>query len=204
MAPPFATWALGSELEIIWYMGEGRNNRAKLSEDLFFFLLFTCFWGKYGTNFERKPFFFALHPFLGKIWDEFWAKTFFFALHPFLGKIWDEFWVWLFKILIYVSLKFPEVSAPPPPPHFKILRTPLASIFLLYIAVFYLNLQIRKLFGVLRYSRTKQSKLNYMCRTSLWLQIFILSQVKVCYFSIVMNDKQNYPREWYGEINVVY
>ena len=39
----------------------------------------------------------------------------FFALHLILSKKWDEIWVWQFQILIYVPLKFSEVSGPPPP-----------------------------------------------------------------------------------------
>ena len=46
---------------------------------------------------------------------------FFFALHLILGEKWDEIWVWQFQILIYVHLKFSEVSAPTPLS--KILRT---------------------------------------------------------------------------------
>ena len=59
---------------------------------------------------------------LGEKRDEIWVKTFFlsFALHLILGEKWDEIWVWLFQILIYVPLKFYEVSGLP---LFKILRT---------------------------------------------------------------------------------
>ena len=53
---------------------------------------------------------------------------FFFALHLILGEKWDEIWVWQFQILIYVPLKFSEVSSPPPPPLFKILRTLLSRL----------------------------------------------------------------------------
>ena len=40
---------------------------------------------------------------------------FFFALHLILGEKWNEILVSQFQILIYVPLKFSEVSSPPPP-----------------------------------------------------------------------------------------
>ena len=49
---------------------------------------------------------------------------FFFALHLILGEKWDEIYVRQFQILIYVPLKFSEVSGPS---LFKILRSLLGA-----------------------------------------------------------------------------
>ena len=101
MAPPlFASWALGfqalgSKFEWFWQkMGR------KLSEDLFF-----CS----SPDSGRK---------MGQNLSE---DHFFFALHLILSEKWKEIWVRQFQILIYVPLKFSEVSGPLP--LFKILRT---------------------------------------------------------------------------------
>ena len=84
-----------------------------------FFMLFTWFWAKTGTKFEWRPFFFCSLPDFGRKMGRNLSEDLFFALHLILGEKWDEIWVWQFQILIYVPLKFSEVSAPP----FKILRT---------------------------------------------------------------------------------
>ena len=83
----------------------------------FFFLVFALhlwFWAKNGTKFEWRPFFLLFTWFWAKNGTKFEWRPFFFALHLFWGKKWDEIWVWQFQILIYVFLKFSEVSAPPP------------------------------------------------------------------------------------------
>ena len=71
--------------------------------------------GENGTKFKWRPFF-CFSPDFDEKWDEIWVETFFFfVLHLILGENWDEIWVWQFQILIYVPLKFSEVSGPPPP-----------------------------------------------------------------------------------------
>ena len=41
-----------------------------------------------------------------------WASGFGLEIWLILGEKWDEIWVWQFQILIYVPLKFSEVSGP--------------------------------------------------------------------------------------------
>ena len=134
--PPFASWASGFGLEITWYWVK---NETKFEGRPFFFLLFTWFWAKNGTKFE-------------------W-RLFFSALRLILGEKWDEIWVWQFQILIYVPLKFSEVSAPPPhppPPPFQYPAYATGPRALLYLAHGYPQYQI----GLPHYNRSNCSEPN--------------------------------------------
>ena len=123
--------------------------------------------GSKSADFEWRPFFFCSPPDFGRKtgWN-LSEDLFFFALHLILGETWDEIWAWQFQILIYVPLKFSEVSAPPPPPPFQnpaYATGPFIDLFTTYFAIWF----------------TYKNKLKYLKIFPRKHCIFIISQVAV-------------------------